>query len=51
MLAHSSYHEIDYNINFWRTKSGQEVDFVIGRGEVAVDVKSTAMVDKRMLHP
>jgi len=51
MLAHSSYHEIDYEINFWRTKSGQEVDFVLGSGEVAVEVKSTAMVDKRVLRP
>ncbi len=51
MLAHSSYHEIDYEINFWRTKSGQEVDFVLGRGEVAVEVKGTTMVDKRVLRP
>jgi len=49
MLAHSSYHEIDYEINFWRTKSGLEVDFVLGNGEVAVEVKSTAMVAKRAL--
>ena len=34
MLAYSSYHEIDYSINFWRTKSGQEVDFILGGGEV-----------------
>jgi len=51
MLAHSSYHEIDYEINFWRTKSGQEVDFILGRGEVAVEVKSTAMVAKRAFRP
>ncbi len=37
-LAHRSYHEIDYDINFWRTKSGQEVDFILGRGEVAIVV-------------
>jgi predicted AAA+ superfamily ATPase len=51
MLAHSSYHELDYDINFWRTKSGQEVDFVLGGGEVAVKVKGTSMVDKRALRP
>ena len=51
MLAHRSYHEIDYEINFWRTKSGQEVDFVLGDGEVAVEIKSTAMVDRRALRP
>ena len=51
MLAHSSYHEIDYSINFWRTKSGQEVDLILGDGEVAVEVKGSAMVDKRALRP
>jgi predicted AAA+ superfamily ATPase len=51
MLAHSSYHEIDYDINFWRTKSGLEVDFVLGRGEVAVEVKGTNRVDRRALRP
>jgi predicted AAA+ superfamily ATPase len=51
MLAHSSYHELDYEINFWRTKSGQEVDFVLRRGEVAVEVKGTTGVDKRALRP
>jgi predicted AAA+ superfamily ATPase len=51
MLAHSSYHEIDYEINFWRTKSGLEVDFVLGRGEVAIEVKGTARVDRRALRP
>lgn len=51
MLAHSSYHEIDYQINFWRTKSGQEVDFILGDGEVAVEVKGAAIIDKRALRP
>lgn len=51
MLAHSSYHEVDYTINFWRTKSGQEVDFVLGGGEIAVEVKGSAMVDRRALRP
>ncbi len=51
MLAHGSYHEIDYPINFWRTKSGQEVDFILGGGEVAVEVKGSAMLDKRALRP
>ena len=51
MLAHKSYHEIDYEINFWRTKSGQEIDFVLGDGEVAVEIKSTSMMDRRALRP
>ena len=45
LLAHRSYREIDYGIHFWRTKSGLEVDFLLGDGEVAVEVKGTARVD------
>ena len=49
ILAHNSYKELDYAINFWRTKSGLEVDFVLGEGEVAIEAKSTAIVKKRDL--
>jgi predicted AAA+ superfamily ATPase len=45
--AHSSYSEVNYDINFWRTKSGLEVDFILGRGEVAIEVKGTSRVDNR----
>ena len=51
IAAHNSYNELDYEINFWRTKSGLEVDFVIGGGEVAIEVKGTAYVDNRDLRP
>ena len=36
-------------VQYWRTKSGAEVDFILGRGEVAVEVKGTDRVDKREL--
>ena len=49
LSAHKSYNELDYEINFWRTKSGLEVDFVLGTGEVAIEVKGTDRVDKRDL--
>ena len=51
IVAHSSYKELDYGINFWRTKSGLEVDFILGRGEVAIEVKGTSRVDTRDLKP
>ena len=42
LVAHRSYAESDYPIRFWRTKSGLECDFVLGReGEVAIEVKGT----------
>jgi predicted AAA+ superfamily ATPase len=49
LSAHNSYNELDYEINFWRTKSGLEVDFVLGAGEVAIEIKGTNRVDKRDL--
>jgi len=46
LLAHRVYRELDYDVNFWRTKSGLEVDFILGHGEVAIEVKGTSRVDK-----
>ena len=51
ILAHRAYKELDYDINFWRTKSGLEVDFVLGRGAVAVEIKGTSRIDKSDLRP
>lgn len=51
IIAHSSYCELDYDINFWRTKSGLEVDFVLGGGQVALEIKGSAQVDARDLRP
>jgi len=51
MAAHSSYSELEYEINFWRTKSGMEVDFILGKGEIAVEIKGSSRVDNRDLRP
>lgn len=51
MTAHRSYGDLDYDINFWRTKSGLEVDFILGGGEVAIEVKGTDRLDNRELRP
>jgi uncharacterized protein len=51
IMAHRSYSEIEYEVNFWRTKSGLEVDFIPGRGEVAVEVKGNGRIDKTDLYP
>lgn len=47
--AHRSYSELGYDIDFWRTKSGLEVDFVLAGGEMAVEVKGTGRVANREL--
>ncbi|MEW5984983.1 MAG: AAA family ATPase [Acidobacteriota bacterium] len=45
LLAHRSYRALGHDIHFWRTKSGLEVDFILGSGEVAIEVKGTSRVD------
>ena len=49
IVAYRSYRGRDFEINFWRTKSGLEVDFVLGGGEAAIEIKGTNRVDKRDL--
>jgi len=46
LAAHASYTELEYKIRFWRTKSGMEVDFVLGEGEVAIEVKGSDRIDR-----
>ncbi|MCX5704154.1 MAG: DUF4143 domain-containing protein, partial [Candidatus Omnitrophica bacterium] len=45
ILAYRSYSQLDFQINFWRTKSGLEVDFVLAEGEVALEIKGTSRID------
>ncbi len=42
--AYLGLNELDYPINYWRSKTGLEVDFVINRGEVAIEVKISESV-------
>ena len=50
LLAYRSYQEQDFPIRFWRTKSGLECDFVLGRsGSVAIEVKGSGNVQPRDL--
>jgi len=51
ILAYNSYNEVDFDINFWRTKSGLEVDFILDGGEVAIETKGSPQVHKRDLLP
>ncbi len=37
LVAHRSLSGLDYEISFWRTKTGLEVDFVLGGGEIAIE--------------
>jgi predicted AAA+ superfamily ATPase len=49
LWAHRAYTEKDYAVRFWRTKAGYEVDFILGDGEVALEVKGSSRVDSSEL--
>ena len=39
LIAYLGLHELDYPINYWRSKTGLEVDFILNYGKVAIEVK------------
>jgi len=38
-MAYRSIHELDFNIHYWRTHTGHEVDFILGDGEIATETR------------
>ena len=51
ILAYRGYKKKYFDINFWRTKTGIEVDFILDRGKVAIEIKGKKRVDRRDLRP
>lgn len=49
LYSYSHYSDKNFPIFYWRTASQIEVDFILGDHEVAVEVKSTNMVNPRHL--
>lgn len=47
ITAYNSYLDKNFVINYWRTKSGLEVDFVLGMGEVAIEIKGSGSVNRK----
>ena len=39
LIAYRDFHEKNFSITYWRTSQGLEVDFILGDGEVAIEVK------------
>lgn len=49
IIAYRSYSRKDFGINFWRTKTGIEVDFILDEGKIALEIKGTNRVDNKDL--
>jgi len=47
--AYKQLNDLDFKINYWRTKLGEEVDFILGDGTLALECKMTSLVQKRDL--
>lgn len=46
ILAYKGIHDLDFEVTFWRTKTGLEVDFILGDAEVAIEVKISSSPHK-----
>jgi uncharacterized protein len=51
LLAYRAYRSPDLEIRYWRTSTGQEVDFVLNDRETAIEVKGSARVADVALKP
>lgn len=49
LYAHSHYSGLQYDISYWRTASQLEIDFVLGKHQVALEVKATDHISDRHL--
>jgi uncharacterized protein len=46
LSAYAAYSGKRFEIKYWRTRQGLEVDFVLNQGTVAIEVKGTRRVDR-----
>jgi predicted AAA+ superfamily ATPase len=49
LMAHRHYSGKEYQISYWRTASQIEVDFILGKHEVAIEVKSSNKISSKHL--
>lgn len=47
--GYKQLNDLNFKIRYWRTRSGSEVDFILGEGSVAIECKMTSLVQKRDL--
>tara|TARA_B100000614_G_C14471779_1_gene462821 strand:- start:293 stop:913 length:621 start_codon:yes stop_codon:yes gene_type:complete len=44
--SYKQLNELDFPIQYWRTRTGLEVDFILGQGKLAIESKMTTAVQK-----
>lgn len=51
LKAYQAYRNPEMEISFWRTSSGQEVDFILGNKDVALEIKGSKRVHDGDIYP
>ena len=51
LKAYQAYRNPDLPIAYWRTSTGQEVDFILGEKDLAIEIKGTSRVHIETLRP
>jgi len=51
LKAYQAYKDPELEISFWRTSSGQEVDFILGDKDVAIELKGSKRVHEKDIYP
>ena len=51
LKAYQAYRNPELDISFWRTSSGQEVDFILGDKDVAIEIKGSKRVHEKDIYP
>lgn len=49
LMAHKLLNDLDHSINYWRTKDGIEVDFILDNGNYAIECKISNSIEKKDL--
>jgi len=47
LMAYRDFNQKRFDINYWQTKTGLEVDFILDKGRVAIEIKISAQVHQQ----
>ena len=50
LWAYKKLNDLEWDIHFWRTSAGLEVDFILGEAEVAIEVKISEEIKAADIH-
>ena len=49
LIAYKELKRLDYPIQYWRTNYGTEVDFILNKGQIAIEAKISSNINNKDL--